>query len=487
MIEDLFPKEPFFRIHEFKGSLAKEGLVADELQVVVRYPLTREGEIRGKVLGDRNTFKKIEGLFKVPGPLWTLKSQEHEGIRWQIQSDQVLVPMISNRGWPSGYGEGMATVVADLRFEDVFVTEYFRTQGGRQDRQLWFFLAGPRELWGLFQSRIPSYTGEVKIDVRYAAIELEEPFPFDIEVRPVYFYDNTSEPNSCEVTKDALALLLKTSKSVNELPTEDFLSLGKELADDLTLLVSLLSRRWVEWFRYQLATSESIVTYVRTTRPCSSDSLHWDDGLVEHHKSRDFFKVGLRNLREFRRKGFNLFMPIVYFVSANQKKYLEEQFTTLFLSLERIKDMFAREEGIQENLPEEDFKKLKSGVSAVIKEDVQSSKARNMIRRKTRELNRPPLRYVLDVLFSRYDVVWKDIYPKGSDLTIIDTRNDLFHSSKDLDIDNLVRERDRLQALLERILLHMLGWDDISRSPTGSLKQWLTVPLESEPKTKKKS
>lgn len=485
MIEQLFPKKPFFKIHEFKGSLAKQEQLADGLQVVVRYPLTREGEIRGKVVGDRDAFKKIERLFKAPGPLWTLKSQEHEDVRWQIRSDQVLVPMISDQGWPSDYGEGMATVVADLRLEDVFLTESFGTQRGTQDRQLSFFLAGPRELWGILQLRTLSYTGEVEIDVRNARVELDEPFPYEIEVRPVYFYDETSRPDRFEVTTNTLALLLKTDKSLDELPTEDFLSSGKEFADDLTLLVSFLSRRWVEWFRYELSTSESIRTYVRRTRSCSTNRLNWEDGLMEHHKCRDFLKTGLRNLRELRKAGFNLLMPIVYFVSANEKRYLEEQFTTFFLSLERIKDMFARQEGLLYNLPEEDFKKLRPAVSAVIKETVPSSKPRKVMNRKIRELNRPPLAYVLEKLFSRYDVEWRDLYPKGSDLTLVATRNDLFHSSQALNMDLVVRERDRLQALLERILLRMLGWDDISRSPTDSLKQWLTAPMESEPKRKK--
>ena len=480
MTEDLFPQKPFFERREFKGSLARQKQIANGLQVVIQYPLTKEGEIRGKVLGDRNTFKKIERLTSVPGPFWTLRSQEHEDIGWEIHSDEVLVPMISGQGWPPEYGKGMTAVIADLRLEDVFVTEHFRHRG-MQDRHLSFFLAGPRELWSVHHLRVPSFTGEVEIDVRNAPIELDEPFPFDIEVRPIYLYDEAPASGNCQLSADVLALHLKTRKSMEEFSTERFLALGKQLADDLTLLVSFLSRHWVTWFRYQLETNDKIETYVRRTRPCSTKKLQWENGLLEHHRSREFLKTGLRNLRTLRKKGFNLFMPIVYFVSANEKTYLEEQFTTFFLSLERIKDMFAKEENLQKNLPNTAFKRLHSSIGDLVDSQVESPDARDRIRTKILELNRPSLRYVLESLLSKYRVTWEDLYPAAGQLTLIKTRDKLFHSSLEIDIDLLIKERDRLQALLERILLRMLGWDDISRSPVDFIKRWLTAPVERKP------
>jgi hypothetical protein len=485
MIEDIFPKNPFFERREFKGSLSRQQQTADGLQFVVQYPLTKEGEIQGKVLGDRNTFKKIEHLTSVPGPFWTLRSQKHEDLGWEMHSDEVLVPVIYGQGWPSDYAEGMTAVVADLRLEDVFMTEHLRGSA-TQDRHLTFFLAGPREMWGLQQLRVPSFTGEVKIDVRNAEIQLDESLPFDVEVCPIYFYDETSTADNYQLTTDVLTLHLKTNKSPKELSTNDFISLSKELADDLTLLVSFLSRGWVSWFRYQLVTSENTKNYIRKTRSCSTKKLRWDDGLVEHHKSRDFLRTGLRNLRELRKKGLNLVMPIVYFVSANEKKYLEEQFTTFFLSLERIKDMFAKEEKLQKNLPNAAFKKLRSSIGGLVDNEVKSSDVRDRIRTKLPELNRPSILYVLEKLFSRYGVTWQDLYPTGSQQpTLIKTRDELFHSSHEIDMDLLVRERDRLQALLERILLRMLGWDDLSRSPVELTRRWLTIPVETEPSGKK--
>jgi hypothetical protein len=77
-------------------------------------------------------------------------------------------------------------------------------------------------------------------------------------------------------------------------------------------------------------------------------------------------------------------------------------------------------------------------------------------------------------MFVKYNVNWKDLYPPGSDFTLIKTRDNLFHSSIDIDYDNLIKELHRLQALLERLLLSVLGWSNFINAPTEQERQWLS-------------
>jgi len=97
------------------------------------------------------------------------------------------------------------------------------------------------------------------------------------------------------------------------------------------------------------------------------------------------------------------------------------------------------------------------------------------MRAKIPELNRPSLRFVLDALFFRYNIDWTDIYPSTGDFTLIKTRDKLFHSSQEPNFDLLFKETNRLQAIIERLLLRMLGWEDLSHSPTDFMKKWLTA------------
>ena len=479
MIEELLPSKPFFERYEFKGNLWKNNEVADNLQIIIQYSQINEGEIDGKVLGSQETFKRLERLFTLPGYLFRLASKKHEGITTEIFSDNVLIPTISNKNWPDSYAERMMSVVADLHFQDLTIIQH-ASLSESIDRHLTFFLAGPQTSWSISQMRELSLTGEMKTEVVNSKIELSESFPFEIEVVPRYFYGKATTPENTELSTYILALHLKTDKSVKELSNEDFVSLGRALADDLTLLISFLSKRWVTWFRYELGTSDGIKSYVRRTRECSTKEINSEDCLLELANTREFLKIGLTNFRRLRAENFDLFMPIVYFVSGSEKKYLEEQFTTYFLSLERLKDIFARKKELQHNLLDKTFKNLKSLVSKVIKESIQTDDVLERIMEKISELNRPSLSFLLNSLFSTYDVDWKDIYPQGSKFTLIRTRNKLFHSSEELNIDLLVKEVRRLQTILERLLLRMLGWEDLSCSPRDFMKRWLIAQENSK-------
>ncbi|GAH99313.1 unnamed protein product, partial [marine sediment metagenome] len=388
----------------------------------------------------------------------------------KISSEKTLLRTISHR---PAYSKDMSYVVANLNLDDITITEHYGP-GDSLERHLTFFLAGPRRMWSIHETRDFLFTGEIKNKVHNSKIELNEDFPFEIEVIPWYFRDKTPAPDSCELTVNVLAMHFKTEESLQHLSNEDFFNSSKALVNDITLLVSFLSRRWITWYQYQLVTKDTTKTYVRRTRECITNELDWNDTFIAPHQSREFLKIGLTNLRKLRAEGFNLFMPIVYFVSGNEAKYVEEQFTILFLSLERIKDMFALKEDFRKNLPNKAFKKLGSLVSGVIKKNVESSKVFGRIQAKIPELNRPSLRFLLESLFDRHNIDWRDIYPPASDFTLIKTRDELFHSSRELNVDLLVKELRRLQVVIQRLLLRMLGWVDLSHSPTNFIKKRLT-------------
>jgi len=470
-MEDLLPKQPFFARHEFVGKLSKGDEVVDKVHVVVQYSLIKQGEIVGKVLGTTKICEKLRHIANLSDPYLELTSEESEHITPKISSEKTLLRRVTQR---PAYSKDMSYVVANLNFDDITIMGHYGP-GDTLERHLTFFLAGPRRLWSIHEAREFSFTGEIKNKVHNSKIELNEDFPFEIEVIPWYFRDKTPAPDSHELTANVLAMHFDTKESLERLSNENFVNSSRALADDITLLVSFLSRRWVTWYQYQLVTKDTVKTYVRRTRECTTQEVDWNDTFIAPHESREFLKIGLTKLRKLRADGFNLFMPIVYFVSGNEAKYLEEQFTTLFLSLERIKDMFALKEGFRKNLLNKAFKKLGSLVSGVIKKNVESPDMFDRIQAKIPELNRPSLRFVLESLFKRYNIDWRDIYPPGSDFTLIKTRDELFHSSRELNIDVLVKELYRLQVLIQQLLLRMLDWVDLSHSPTDLIKKRLTT------------
>lgn len=83
------------------------------------------------------------------------------------------------------------------------------------------------------------------------------------------------------------------------------------------------------------------------------------------------------------------------------------------------------------------------------------------IKEKIPELGRPPLWSVLRKLLDHYGVPWKDVYPPETEKpTFISVRNKLLHTAESVDLPTLFYETDRLQVVLERLLLSLLNWDD---------------------------
>lgn len=464
--DDFFPHKPFHERHEFMGTLVKGDKSVTDLHIFLQYSLIKEGRIEAKILGDSTLYRKLEILL---GPGLKLSSIKTENSHRQFSSDNVYLNNIRNS---SLYESGMSYKVADLHLRELDIERKWDRKEN-QDRHLTFYLAGPKTLWGSHVIGEQSFTGDEKYKVFNEKVELNESFPFEIETRPWYFYDRTSAEEEYNIKTSIQVITFKTSLSIEEYSDDAFLVEAKSVAEDLILLVSLLSRRWITWFRYELMTTEKLVSKIREARECSAEQIDHDSSLVPLHQSRDFIKSAFTELRKHRNENLNLYMPIVYCISANENKYLEEKFSTFFLSLERIKDMYSIKEGTRKIMGKSGFQKLSDSILSIIEKEVQDDSSVQMITQKIPELNRPSLRTQLDSLFLLYGVEWKDLYPHGAQFTLIKTRDVLFHSSRDMDIDYLGDEELRLGALLERLLLSMLGWKDYSQAPISYLRTWL--------------
>ncbi|HUI28830.1 MAG TPA: hypothetical protein VLX91_01345 [Candidatus Acidoferrales bacterium] len=468
-VDEFYPKKPFFERHEFVGTLFKGDKSAPDLQVVIQYSLIEEGEIIAKVVGNVDTFKKIQSVIHSAGPRLKLSTKDTQSSVFSFSSDNALIGGIISKPY---FGTDMSYKVADLRFLDLTMRKKIPLTD-KEERYLVFYLAGPRTLWTTFETGEVSFTGEEKIDVHGTKIELDEQFPFEIETRPWYFYDTSPSEKHVNLKTKIQALSFKATVPTSELSDDDFVALASSVADDLTLLISFLSRHWVMWFRYELDSQDGMRAFIRNIRKCSSEDVEYYDSVVPFDHARNFLKVAFGEIRKLRQTGINLHMPLVYYISACGKEFIEEGFSTLFLSLEKIKDMFSMKQNLLEIIKPAKFSKLSHSVRDVIRRELGDDQSFELMSAKLSELNRPSLRSVLDSLFERYGVKWDDLYPINSLFTLIKTRDILFHSSDLIDVNILAKEELRLRSLLERLMLSMLGWKDSSHSPAYYEKKWL--------------
>jgi hypothetical protein len=94
---------------------------------------------------------------------------------------------------------------------------------------------------------------------------------------------------------------------------------------------------------------------------------------------------------------------------------------------------------------------------------------------KLAELNRPSLWHGVQSLMQRLRVDWEDLYPEPAPKkpTFINLRNSLFHSHTRLDEETVFKESVRLEAIVNRVLLRWLGWEDLWQAPPPQVRYYV--------------
>jgi hypothetical protein len=526
-------QQQFIDRHEFLGNISNGHETVENLQIVLHYPLMTQGKITGEIWGTKETFDKVFQLWdktceqtadkysfrlncehelkvkqnhlqsshrspfitiEIPPETQKIPSLVIESQRVDIQpviksdstyhshlpSIQIAKRLEFNQFVNS---HEMFYKIAEIDCEDVKIVTKHDPIENLIERRLSFFLAGNPKIWLRDPDELSfsSFTGKIERTFKQFKINLGENFPGEIEIVPRFFHDQSTRES---IIGRVPVLQITTTEPEQSLSNEQFIELGIKTADDLVLLVSLIHKRWATWYLYELQTQDTEQIFYRNVPRESLPELDILGPLVTNDKIEEFLKVGLKNLQRLRAESFNLSMPIAYFIAGHEARHLEEQFAITFLSLEKLKDMFARKEKYDPNLPRSSFEKFRelTGLSKLIEESVPKIENQREdhaltiknIQDQIPVLNHPPIRFVVEKLLSKYQLDWKELYPLESKVTLIKTRDKLFHTSAEPNADFLLKETERLQALVGRLLLRLLGWEDISCSPPDYLQDILT-------------
>lgn len=443
---------------EFIGTISSDALSVDQLQIAISYSLVNQGNVTGRIYGTKDIARKIEQFYEYKSTELRL---EGEHFNQKIYSDSLILNriLLGSATPSSRTGGELHSVIAEIELWNLKIENRYEADD-RTTRSISFLLNGPKQVWQVFQWRIHGLQGEVENDIRNSEIDLEvEP---TVKILPRYFYDHLDDEEKVDISTNVYSLAIETKKSEDEFSEMDFLEYSRELVDDLTMLASFLTKHWVVWYGYYFDRNYGYDFFIRNSRPTHDVKINHYDWTIRPENIREFLKTGLKSFRQLRNKNIDLRMPINYYVSGHEGITIEEKFTKLFLSLEKIKDLFASQNDLIMNLPETKFKEIRKRLIQTLRNELDNPKELKKIKLKLMELNRPSLMYVLENLFSVYRITWKDIYPPHSKFTLLSTRNTLFHSASDMNIDELIKEFERLNVILDRLLLRMLGWENLS-------------------------
>ncbi|MCX6827771.1 MAG: hypothetical protein NT002_00570 [candidate division Zixibacteria bacterium] len=463
-----WPEERFHKRLEFEGRLIAGDKTLEDLHIIVQYSLLDNAQIKAIVIGNNDTFASLVEFMGLPVPTYSIRLTCKTNDLDEIISDEVYIEHVHGRS----VSEGIRFIVGELIFYSLTVKRKF-VQIDQPERHLTFYLCGPRQLWPSYGVLSKSFMGEVKYEVENSSLDIAPDLPYTVEVRPVFFFEHDTEGHNDITTRDVYALHLATTNPESELPDAEYVKRGISLADDLTLLVSFVARNWITWFSYSIQTATGITTLIRATRECREMRIDTNYLPIPLHRVSAFLKTAVSMLRELKSSGVDLSMPIAYVVNGNQLKYIQERFSVFFMALEILKDYYATGKNLYCILSKDDFRTLRVKLIPFIEKQVASKLDSSKICGKLGELNRESLRSLLDIMFKQYDVSWEDLYPAKSKFSLIDTRNNLFHTGKQFDLQFLSKEELRLRSILERLILKMLGWHEHPYAPHDAIRLWL--------------
>lgn len=253
----------------------------------------------------------------------------------------------------------------------------------------------------------------------------------------------------------------------------------KELVDALLWYVSFATRQRTAWTGWSTIFGDEYVEYVC----CNIWYLPHDPEacpLIDISELNDFLQHCLDRIEKPDMEKLDLYLPILYIVGSKNKT-AEMQFLSLFMSLEALLNLFAKQKGLSGHLKKDLWRKFYKHIKESIEafsfssEEGKNAKNKDLMIRKLSRLNEPALVSFYEDFCNTYSVDNSDLWPvfgKNSELALSKIRNNLVHGTRFEYFYFLSIAIEHLQWVVERCLLSALDWNDSSDVNKNKLNKY---------------
>jgi hypothetical protein len=443
------------------------------VHAVLEHSVLDPGVITAKLFGDRGTYEGLLGLMGV-GQSWLHLESDEQDQRTTLWSDKATLRRAS---FESGINspDKPHQEIGELSLGDITVRTHHPDIAWPQ-RRVVFSLWGPEEIWQVSEHHQFDSRGAVQTAVGNPTIPLDDDIPFGVGA---WFWTHYEYPPGARdrlVMAKRLRLEVTPKEPLLNAPDDEVVRVARELVEDLTLLMSLVGQQWFLWFNYTLLSRTTTIGHTRSLTPAGPRNLRPERSLVDSSRIRQFLRRSLPELRRLRQSGLDLTVPIQYFIAATESRSVEQQFAISFLALEKLKALYPDRGRVGAAVLTDKLSELLTQAEGWLTLEHWEQGEVGAVLKALRGLRNPTLQEVLDAMLVQYHIKWDDLYPPGVAMSLVQTRNALFHGSAQLGIDPLSRELERLRAIIARLVLRMLGWEDLSNAPDAAFLTWLQTP-----------
>lgn len=369
-----------------------------------------------------------------------------------------------HRSLPADERHIVKQVIGRFAMERFEARATWKNPGEDIPRKIMFLLNGPSKLWMTSADRDLSHTGEITMDVQDEDIFLDEVMDL-IEVRPHHMYaayPTTDDIDPEQIIDAALYSLIIEENGETERDEAAFCNDSRKIAETLCLIMSFLSKSYISWSSYAFSSAGVQVNTFRELRGVPRTDIRQEDMILSFEDTRPFLKGAYTAYLAREAEDFDILMPLLHYIFSHSARFVDERFSTLFYGLEKIISSLDRRSKAKALLNKTELSK----VSACLKEklvELGKSLELEAIMEKIAELKRPTLKRRLRHYLSELGITYDDIGGDEGIDSMVNVRNRITHQHGQVAIEDIVREAGRLETIVERLLLALLGWTGKSR------------------------
>ncbi len=261
----------------------------------------------------------------------------------------------------------------------------------------------------------------------------------------------------------------------------------QEIEDPLRIL-SFISRKILRWFEIRAtfvpADKEKYFrsTFLKRRNFKSHDTEAGEPLLLQRQLLHGKFPQLVERLRASPIKDW-LLRAMSYSSSSHRDGSLESQLAAAYLALEALSLGLAQNNGSDQILTERDAEEfsvwIKDSVKQFCRERPLDEDVKGQLIANVDTLGRTSFKRRIKALIEQTRIPTEDLWPPATKLSeglrgMINRRNKFIHEAR---IESppwpLVKDRDRVQAIVERGILALLGWDPTQVSPSAYSHGWL--------------
>ncbi|MHA1757142.1 MAG: hypothetical protein ACTSVV_10255 [Promethearchaeota archaeon] len=451
--------------YPFKGKIIKERNYVENLNFKFFLDQIYPRKISGYIIGTKATYKELSEFadkLQFGDSSFSIKGLTEDGRSIEIK--ECYLRKIEKIEFPIRIYE-LEREVAELEAYDFKIErKYEKIPKDFLSLSIIFKLDNRGILnLAISRSEVFNFDGSIKIDDHF------DPNKIDTEIgllsfsQRFNFLDITINQRKGEYRYYSNAAIIEI-ESVKSNKYNEKIDEAKELVEDYLYLISFISRKWVRWNQYT-----SFVTTNDKKEIIAKQEYFQKGYYPEEDKERiENFIIEPENLSNFLEISYPIYKNkkdylksiLAYYITSQEEKLMESAFLMLCITIEALIYQYSEHEGASFIMNKNQFKKLSRLLKQVISEFSRKENIdKELIFNKLPELKRRPIRSSLKLLIEKYNIYIKDLYPDAKkEFKFLELRNKLLHQGKISNYYELFKEKMKLQYLVERIILRMLGW-----------------------------